>query len=160
MPGSVRGYEPLVRLVVVLAAAAALAVPVLALAEDGPGVVNFPNVQLLPKQDATAHGLLSPAIQTLNAPDFCWELSIFTRTQPLFAYLRRVSTGRIVATIDTRDNHVPPFPWHGSGGYSGCVAISRLDERAFLRKPSLFYLDVRTTGARHAAVAHLRGPRL
>lgn len=146
--------------VVVLLAAVALGVPAFAVAEDGPGVVDFPNVPILPKQDATAHGTLSPAIQTLHTPDFCWDLSLFTRTQPLFAYLRRVSTGRVVATIDTRDNHVPTMPWHGGGGYSGCVAISRADERAFLRRPSLFYLDVRTTTARHAAVAHPRGPRL
>jgi hypothetical protein len=65
-----------------------------------------------------------------------------------------------VATIDTRDNHIPTMPWPGSASYSGCDLISRADARAFLRRPSLYYLDVRTQTARHAAVAHPRGPHL
>jgi hypothetical protein len=145
---------------VVLALAAALALPASAVSIDGPGVVNFPNAPILPRQDRTARGYLSPAISTLHTPSFCWELSLFTRSQPLFAYLRRAGTGRVVATIDTRDNHVPTMPWPGSGSYSGCVFILRADERAFLRQPGLYYLDVRTQTARHAAVAHPRGPHL
>lgn len=145
---------------VLLALAAALALPAAAAGIDGPGVVNFPNVPILPKQDATAHGLLSPAISTIGAPSFCWDLTLFTRTQPLFAYLRRAATGRVVAKIDTRDNHVPTMPWRGGGGYSGCIAMPRADERAFLRHPGLYYLDVRTQTATHAAVAHPRGPHL
>jgi hypothetical protein len=145
---------------VLLLAAVCLVVPTSAAGVDGPGVVSFPNVPILPKQDRTAHGYLSPAVSTLHTPSFCWELSLFTGSQPLFAYLRRASTARIVATIDTRDNHVPTMKWPGSGGYSGCAFITRADERAFLRKPSLYYLDVRTQTARHAAVAHPRGPHL
>jgi hypothetical protein len=148
------------RLAVVLALGAALALPASAVGTDGPGVVSFPNVPILPRQDASAHGYLSPAISTLHAPAFCWELSLFTGSQPLFAYLRRAGTGRVVARIDTRDNHVPTMPWPGSSSYSGCASIPRADERAFLRRPSLYYLDVRTQTATHAAVAHPRGPRL
>jgi hypothetical protein len=148
------------RSAVVLASAAALALPASAAGIDGPGVVNFPNVPILPRQDPTSHGYLSPAISTLHTPTFCWELSLFTRSQPLFAYLRRAGTGRVVATIDTRDNHVPTMPWPGSSSYSGCAFIARADERAFLRRPGLYYLDVRTQTARHAAVAHPRGPHL
>jgi hypothetical protein len=146
--------------VVVLAAAAALALPASAAGIDGPGVVNFPNVPIEPRQDSTARGYLSPAISTLHTPTFCWELSLFTRAQPLFAYLRRAGTNRVVATIDIRDNHVPPLPWPGSSSYSGCAFITRATERAFLREPGLYYLDVRTQTARHAAVAHPRGPRV
>ena len=145
---------------VVLALAAALALPASAVSVDGPGVVNFPNAPILPKQDQTAHGYLSPAISTLHTPSFCWELTLFTRSQPSFAYLRRAGAGRVVATIDIRDNHVPTMPWPGGGSYSGCALISRADERAFLRRPGLYYLDVRTQAARHAAVAHPRGPHL
>ena len=148
------------RRVVVLASAAALALPPSAVSIDGPGVVNFPNAPILPRQDQTARGYLSPAVSTLHAPSFCWELSLFTRSQPLSAYLRRAGTGRIVVTIDTRDNHVPTMPWPGSGSYSGCAFILRADEHAFLRQPGLYYLDVRTQTARHAAVARPRGPHL
>jgi hypothetical protein len=144
----------------VVALAAALALPAAAVAVDGPGVVNFPDVSILPARDETAHGYLSPAISTLHTPSFCWELSLSTRSQPLFAYLRRVGAGRLVATIDIRDNHVPPAPWVGSGYYSGCAFIPPADERAFLRQPGLYYLDVRTEAARHACVAHPRGPHL
>jgi len=143
-----------------LALAAAFGLPAAAAGIDGPGVVNFPNASILPRQDQTARGYLSPAISTLHKPGFCWELSLFTRSQPLFAYLRRVRTGRVVATIDTRDNHIPTMPWPGSASYSGCALISRADERAFLRQPRLYYLDVRTQTARHAAVARPRGPHL
>jgi len=149
-----------VRLAVVVASLVALAWPAWAVSVDGPGVINFPNASIQPRQDQSAHGWLSPAISTLNTPSFCWELSPFTRSQPLFAYLRRVGTDRPVVSIDTRDNRVPPMPWTGSGGYSGCASISRADERAFLRRPGLYYLDVRTQTSRHAAVAHPRGPRL
>ncbi|HEX6699121.1 MAG TPA: hypothetical protein VF101_00160 [Gaiellaceae bacterium] len=145
---------------VVVTLAAALALPASASGVDGPGVVSFPNATILPRQDKSARGYLSPAISTLLRPGFCWELSLATRSQPLFAYLRRAGTGRIVATIDTRDNHIPTMPWSGSGSYSGCTPISRADERAFLRRPALYYLDVRTQTARHAAVAHPRGPHL
>jgi len=145
---------------VVLGLAVALALPASAVSIDRPGVVNFPNAPILPRQDQTARGYLSPAISTLHTPSFCWELSLFTRSQPLFAYLRRIRSGRIVARIDIRDNHVPTMPWPGSASYSGCVFISRADERAFLRQPRLYYLDVRTQTARHAAVAHPRGPHL
>jgi hypothetical protein len=148
------------RLAVVLAFAATLALPASALSIDGPGVVNFANAPILPRQDRTARGYLSPAISTLHTPSFCWELSLFTRSQPLFVYLRRAGTSRVVATIDTRDNHIPTMPWPGSRSYSGCAFISPADERAFLRRPRLYYLDVRTQTARHAAVAHSRGPHL
>ena len=127
---------------------------------DGPGVVNFPSVPILPRQDRTAQGYLSPAISTLHTPSFCWELSLFTRSQPLFAHLRRAGTGRVVATIDARDTHVPTIPWPGSGSYSGCALISGADKRAFLRRPGLYYLNVRTQTARRAAVAHPRAPHL
>src|SRR5213075_1369083 len=80
---------------VVLALAAALALPASAVSIDGPGVVNFPNAPILPRQDQTARGYLSPAISTLHTPSFCWELSLFTRSQPLFAYFRRAGTGRL-----------------------------------------------------------------
>ena len=50
--------------------------------------------------------------------------------------------------------------WPGSGFYSGCAFILRADERAFLRQPGLYYLEVRTQTARHAAVARPRGPHL
>jgi hypothetical protein len=143
-----------------LVLAAALTLPASALGVDGPGVVNFPNVPILPAQDRTARGYLAPAISTLRTPSFCWELSLFTRSQPLFAYLRRTGTGRVVVAIDTRDNHVPTLPWPGSSSYSGCASVARADERAFLRRPGLYYLDVRTQTARHAAVAHPRGPHL
>ena len=66
----------------------------------------------------------------------------------------------MVTRIDIRDNHNPPQPWAGSSEYSGCATITRADERAFLRKPSLYYLDIRTRTATHAAVAHPRGPHL
>jgi hypothetical protein len=145
---------------VVLALTAALALPAAAVGTDGPGVVNFPNVPVQPKQDRTAHGYLSPAIGTIHRPTFCWELSLFTRSQPLFVYLRRADTGRVVATIDVRDNHVPTMPWPGGASYSGCAFIPRADERAFLRRPRLYYLDVRTQTARHAAAAHPHGPHL
>jgi hypothetical protein len=148
------------RTALVLVMAAALALPASAVGTDGPGVVNFPNAPILPRQDSTARGYLSPAISTLDKPAFCWELSLFTRSQPLFAYLRRARTGRIVTTIDTRDNHIPTMPWPGSSSYSGCALISRADERAFLRRPGLYYLDVRTQTTRHAAIAHPRGPHL
>jgi hypothetical protein len=144
----------------VIAVAAGPTLPASAFGIDGPRVVDFPNTPILPQQDTTARGYLSPAISTLHTPTFCWELSLFTRAQPLFAYLRRAGTNRVVATIDIRDNHVPPLPWPGSSSYSGCAFITRATERAFLREPGLYYLDVRTQTARHAAVAHPRGPRL
>ena len=147
-------------MVVIAAVAALLTLPASAVGTDGPGVVNFPNASILPVQDGTAHGYLSPAISTLHTPSFCWELSLFTRSQPLFAYLRRGSTARVVTRIDLRDNHVPTMPWSGGSSYSGCAFIVRADERAFLRRPRLYYLDVRTQTARHAAVAHPRGPHL
>jgi hypothetical protein len=127
---------------------------------NGPGVVNFPNADLTPVGDPAAHGYVSPAISTHGSPSFCWELSLWTSAQPLFVYLRRAGTGRVVTRIDVRDNHTPTQPWQGSGGYSGCATIPRTDERAFLRRPSLYYLDVRTQTALHAARARLRGPRL
>ena len=146
--------------VVIAALAAVLTLPTSAPGIDGPGVVNFPDVSIVPVQDRTADGYLSPAISTLHTPTFCWELSLSTRSQPLFAYVRRAGAARVVATIDLRDNHVPTIPWPGSGYYSGCAFISRTDERAFLRQPGLYYLDLRTQTARHAAVAYPRGPHL
>src|SRR5438874_1036306 len=83
----------------IAAVAALLILPASAVGTDGPGVVNFPNASILPVQDGTAHGYLSPAISTLHTPSFCWELSLFTRSQPLFAYLRRGSTARVVTRI-------------------------------------------------------------
>ena len=75
------------RRTVVAAVAALLALPAPA-GTDGPGIVNFPDVSILPVQDGTVHGYLSPAISTLHTPSFCSKLSLFTRSQPLFAYLR------------------------------------------------------------------------
>ena len=144
-------------LVLVVTAAAALSAS--AAATDQPNVFFYPGVKVLPRQDRTAHGRLDPSI-TRRTPAFCWQLSIFTRTQPLWGYLRRARTGRVVAKFYLGDNHVPPQPWPGSGSYSGCDSISRADQRAFIRQPHLYYLDVRTTTARHAAIAHPHGPRL
>ncbi len=67
-------------LVLMLAAAAAVAGS--ALATDVPNVVYFPIVQILPRQDLTAHGQLQPSL-TKRSPAFCWELDLFTRRQPL-----------------------------------------------------------------------------
>ncbi len=145
---------------VAAALAAGLAVPASAVGVSGPGVVNFPDVPIRPKRDRTAHGYLSPAIYTVHKPSFCWELSLATRSQPLFFYLRRAGTGRVVVKVWIGDNHVPPQPWSGSGYYSGCAFIPRADERAFLHHPRRYYLDVRTQTARHAAVAYPHGPRL
>ena len=131
-----------------------------ALLVNGPGVVNFPNADIAPVGDPAAHGYVAPAISTNGLPGFCWELSLWTSTQPLFVYLRRTGTGRVVTRIDVRDNHVPTQPWQGSGSYSGCATIARADELAFLRRPSLYYLDVRTQTALHAARARLHGPHL
>src|SRR5437870_2121074 len=52
------------------------------------------------------------------------------------------------------------LPWSAGSSYTGCAFIVRPDELAFLRRPRLYYLDVRTQTARHAAVAHPRGPHL
>jgi len=144
-------------LVLMLAGAAALAGS--APATDVPNVVYFPIVRVLPRQDNTAHGQLQPSL-TKRSPAFCWELDLFTRRQPLDGYLRRAQTGRVVAHFSLRDNHVPPQPWPGSAHFSGCDTISRTDQRAFLRRPRLFYLDLRTQTARHAAIAHPHGPPL
>ena len=144
-------------LVLMLAAATALAGS--AAATDVPDVVYFPIVQILPRQDLTAHGQLQPSL-TKRSPAFCWELDLFTRRQPLDGYLRRAGTGRVVAHFSLRDNHVPPQPWPGSAHFSGCDIISRSDERAFLSRPRLYYLDIRTRLARHAAIAHPHGPPL
>jgi hypothetical protein len=57
-----------VRPTVAVALAAALALPPSAASTDGPGVVNFLNALILPRQDKTARGYLSPAISTLHNP--------------------------------------------------------------------------------------------
>jgi hypothetical protein len=148
-----------VRGVFVLVLAMTLAVPASAVATGSPNVIYFPGVKVLPRQDGTAHGRLDPSI-TLRTPAFCWELDLFTRRQPLNGYLRRAGSGREVARWYLGDNHVPPQPWPGSAHYSGCAGISRADQRAFLRRPRLYYVDIRTRRATHAAVAHPHGPRL
>ena len=147
------------RSALVLTAAAAAALAGSAVAMDDANVVYFPIVRVLPRQDRTAHGQLQPSL-TKRSPAFCWELDLFTRRQPLDGYLRRAQTGRVVAHFYLGDNHVPPQPWPGSAHYSGCDTISRADQRAFLRRPRLYYLDISTKTARHAAIAHPRGPRI
>jgi hypothetical protein len=148
-----------VRGALLLVLTAAIALPASAVATGGANVAYFPGVKVLPRQDRTAHGRLDPSI-TLRTPAFCWELDLFTRRQPLNGYLRRAGSGREVAHWYLGDNHVPPQPWPGSAHYSGCASISRADQRAFLRRPRLYYVDIRTKRATHAAIAHLHGPRL
>jgi hypothetical protein len=149
----------LVRIAAALVLVATIALPAAASATSQPDEIFFPQVKVLGRQDRTARGQLDPSI-TRRFPAFCWELGVATRTQPLWAYLRRVGSGRVVAKFSMRDAHVPPWPWPGAGTYSGCAGIPRADERAFLRRPRLYYLDIRTRTAAHAAIARPHGPRL
>jgi hypothetical protein len=146
------------RLAFVLVIGAAVALSTQALATTQPEIF-FPAVKVLPRQDRTAHGSLYPSIVT-RSPAFCWELDLFTRRQPLYGYLRRVGSSRVVSKLYLGNNQIPPQPWRGSSHYSGCDAMPRADERAFLRRPRLYYLDIRTRRATHAAMARPHGPPL
>ena len=124
-----------------------------------PGDIQYPITKFKPVGDPTGWGSASwlinprPAVRT-----FCWEMSFATKAQPLFVYLRRGPTGRVVGTIDVRPNNT--LPWRGSGTYSGCMQRRRaliLDLRAHPRR---YYLDVRTRRVRHAIRARLHGPPL
>jgi hypothetical protein len=141
------------RLVVVLARAFAPT------ATAGAGDIQYPPTKFEPVGDPTGWGNASWLINPRpNVRTFCWEMSIVTKAQPLFVYLRRGALGPVVGTIDVRPNN--PLPWQGSQSYSGCMQRRRtliLDLRAHPRR---YYLDVRTRSVRHAIRAHLHGPPL
>ena len=141
------------------AVAFALALAFAPAAAAGVGDIQYPLTKFEPVGDPTGWGTATwsinpqPAVRT-----FCWEMSIVTKAQALFVYLRRGRVGRVVGTIDVRPNS--PLPWQGSQSYSGCMQRRRalvLDLRAHPRR---YYLDVRTVSVRHAIRARLHGPPL
>jgi hypothetical protein len=103
------------RLLVVLALALAPA------ATAGVGDINYPLTKFVPVGDPTGWGnttwLINPRP---NQRAFCWDMSVVTKTEAIFVYLRRGPVGRVVGTIDVRPHD--PYPWYGSQAYSGCIS--------------------------------------
>jgi hypothetical protein len=122
------------------------------------GEIYYPVATFEPVGDPSAHGYVSWSLNLRpNVRTFCWEeLSIVTKRQALFVYLRRGPVGRVVGTIDVRPNN--PLPWDGSGTYSGCDQRPRALVLDIHAHPGRYYLDVRTRGTAHALRARLHGP--
>jgi hypothetical protein len=123
------------------------------------GDISYPLTKFVPIGDPTGWGNATWLINPRPSQRaFCWDMSVVTKTQALFVYLRRGALGRVVGTFDVRPHH--PYPWYGGQTYSGCIQLRRaviLDLRAHPRR---YYLDVRTRTHRHAIRARLHGPPL